>query len=80
MQQLIFFFNGQTYFENNFPCEGLDELNTWIATENNRRDWGSYTFTNGEGTLKMPYDNIPLQMKNDKLVVTTKRTDHSFIN
>ena len=79
VKQLIFFSNGQAYFGKNFPVEGLDELNTLIAAENNRRDWGSYTFNNGEGILKMPYGDIPLRMENNKLIITTNQTDHSYI-
>ena len=48
VKQLIFFSNGQAFFGNNFPTEGLDELNTWVRAENNRRDWGTYTFSNGK--------------------------------
>ena len=76
---LIFFSNGQAYFGKYCPVEGLDELNTWIAAENNRRDWGTYTFTNGTGILKMPYGDIPLRMETNKLVITTNKTDHGFI-
>lgn len=79
VKQLILFSNGQAYFGKNFPFEGLDELNTWIAAENNRRDWGSYTFNNGIGFLKLPYGDIPLRMENNKLIITTNKTDHSFI-
>lgn len=79
VRQLIFFSNGQAYFGKNFPIEGLDELNTWIKAENNRRDWGTYSFTNGKGVLKMPYDNIPLRMENSKLIITTSKTDHGYI-
>jgi len=77
--QLIFFTNGQAYFGKNFPVEGLDELNTWIMAENNRRDWGTYTFSNGRGVLKMPYGDIPLRLDNDKLTITTNKTDHVYI-
>ena len=77
--QLIFFSNGQAYFGKNFPAEGLDELNTWIKAENNRRDWGTYTFSNGKGVLKMPYGDIPLRLDNNKLTVTTNKTDHVYI-
>ncbi len=79
VKQLIFFSNGQAFFGTTFPVEGLDELNTWVKAENNRRDWGTYTFTNGKGILKMPYGDIPLRMENNKLVVTTNKTDHGFI-
>src|SRR5204862_647179 len=60
-KHLIVFSNGQALFQNNFPVEGLDELNTWIGAENNRRDWGTYTFSNGRGVLKLPYADIPLR-------------------
>ena len=79
VQQLILFSNGQAFFGTNFPVEGLDELNTWIAAENNRRSWGTYSFSNDKGVLKMPYADIPLQMENNKLTITTNKTDHSFI-
>jgi len=78
-KQLILFSNGQAYFGKYFPIQGLDELNTWIAAENNRRDWGTYTFNNSKGVLKMPYGDIPLRLDNNKLIITTNKTDHGFI-
>jgi hypothetical protein len=75
----IFFSNGQAYFGTKFPFEGLDGLDTWIAAETNRRSWGTYTFSNGSGNLKMPYGDIPLRMEKDKLIVTKTNTDHGFI-
>jgi len=78
-KQLILFTNGQAYFGKYFPIQGLDELNTWIAAENNRRDWGTYTFNNGKGVLKMPYGDILLRLDNNKLIITTNKTDHGFI-
>jgi hypothetical protein len=79
VQQLILFSNGQAYFGKNFPSEGLDELNTWIAAENNRRDWGVYHFDKSKGVIKMPYAEIPVQIQNEKLILTTNNEDHSFI-
>jgi hypothetical protein len=78
-KHLILFSNGQAYFGKNFPAEGLDGFNTWIAAENNRRDWGLYSFSNGRGIVKMPYGDIPLRMEKNKLVITTNKTDHAFI-
>ncbi|HSU28323.1 MAG TPA: hypothetical protein VLJ68_08075, partial [Chitinophagaceae bacterium] len=78
-KHLIFFSNGQALFVSNFPVEGLDGMNTWIRAENDRRDWGTYTFSNGRGVLKLPYAEIPLRMENGKLVITTNSTDHAFI-
>jgi len=79
VRQLIFFSNEQAYFGKYFPIEGLDELNTRIAAENNRRDWGTYSFNSGKGILKMPYADIPLRMEGEKLVITSNKTDHVFI-
>lgn len=79
VQQLILFSNGQGYYGRNFPLEGLDKFNTRIAAENNRRDWGTYTFQNGKGILKMTYGDIPLRMEGNKLIITTNKTDHGFI-
>jgi hypothetical protein len=74
----IFLTNGQVYFGPKFPTEGLDGLETRIQAELHSRDWGSYTFSNGSGVLKMPYANIPLRMENDKLIITANQTDHKF--
>jgi hypothetical protein len=79
VKQLIFFSNGQAFFGTNFPTEGLDELNTWMRAENNRRDWGTYTFSNGRGVLKLPYADIPLRMESARLIITSNKTDHGFI-
>jgi hypothetical protein len=79
VKQLIFFSNGQAFFGTNFPTEGLDELNTWVRAENNRRDWGTYSFNNGKGVLKLPFGDVPLRMENGKLVITTSNTEHGFI-
>jgi hypothetical protein len=79
VKQLILFSNGQAYFGKNFPLEGLDGINTLIKAENNRRDWGSYSFNSGRGLLKLPYGEIPMHVENDKLVITTNKTDHGFI-
>jgi hypothetical protein len=79
VKQLILFSNGQAYFGKNFPSEGLNELNTWVKAENNRRDWGTYSFSNGKGVLKLAYADIPLRIENNKLIITTNKTDHGFI-
>ena len=79
VKQLILFANGQAYFGKNFPLEGLDGINTLIKAENNPRDWGVYSFNSGRGLLKLPYGEIPMRVENDRLVITTNKTDHGFI-
>ena len=71
----IFFDNGQVYFGNKFPTEGLDELNTRIPPELYPRNWGTYTFSNGSGVLKMLFADIPFRMEGNKLIVTKNQTD-----
>ncbi|MDQ6788106.1 MAG: hypothetical protein M3033_14980 [Acidobacteriota bacterium] len=75
----IFFTNGQVYFGPSFPAEGLDGLNSRMPPELNRRDWATYTFSNGRGVLKMPYGDIPMRMENNKFIITPGKTDHEFI-
>ncbi len=74
----IFLSNGQAYFGPKFPTDGLDGLDTRIPPELHRRDWGTYTFSNGRGVLKMPYANIPLRMEGNSLIITSNQTDHKF--
>lgn len=74
----VFLSNGQAYFGPKFPSEGLDETDTRILAELYQRDWGTYTFSNGRGILKMPYGNIPLRMEGNTLIITANDTDHRF--
>lgn len=74
----IFLTNGQAYFGPKFPTEGLDGVNTRIPPELYRRDWGTYTFSNGRGVLKMPYAEIPMRVEGTTLVITANQTDHKF--
>lgn len=74
----IFFSNGQAYFGTKFPIPGLDGFNTWIRAENFRRDWGTWTFSNGKGVLKLPYGNLPMRIENNKFIITANNTDHAF--
>ena len=79
VKQLILFSNGQAYFGKNFPVEGLDGINTLVQAETNRRDWGYYSLNSGRGILKLPYGEFPMKVENDKLTITTNKTDHGFI-
>ena len=76
----VFLSNGQAYFGPKFYYEGLNDADTRVLAELYRRDWGTYTFSNGRGVLKMPYGNIPLRMEGNKLIITANNTDHRFYN
>lgn len=74
----IFFNNGQVYFGNKFPTEGLDDFNSRIAPELYPRNWGTYTFSNGKGVLKMLFADIPFRTEGDKIIVTKNQRDWPF--
>jgi hypothetical protein len=74
----IFLSNGQAYFGPKFYSEGLNEVDTRVLAELYRRDWGTYTFNNGRGILKMPYADIPLRMEGNILIITANNTSHRF--
>ena len=71
----IFFNNGQVYFGNKFPTEGLDGLNSRIPPELYPRNWGTYTFSNGSGILKMPFAEIPMRLQGNKLIFSKNQMD-----
>ena len=74
----IFFSNGQVYFGNHFPTEGLDGLNSRTLAELNQRNWATYTFSNGSGMLKMPFADIPFRTEGNKLIITKNQRDWPF--
>jgi hypothetical protein len=75
----IFLNNGQVYYGEKFPTQGLDGLNTRIPPELYPRNWGTYTFSGGRGVMKMPYGDIPMRMEGKKLIITRNQTDWPFI-
>jgi hypothetical protein len=75
----IFFSNGQVFFASRFPVYGCDEFNTWVDAEMVPRYWGTYTFKDGRGVLKMIYGEIPVEAKGEDLIFTTNKTDHRFV-
>jgi hypothetical protein len=77
--ELVLLDNGQVYFGPNFPIEGLNGLNTRIPPERDRRDWKTYTFSNGQGNLKMIFADIPFRTQADKIIVTKNQTEWPFI-
>jgi hypothetical protein len=74
----IFLSNGQLYFGNKFPTEGLDGIHTQLPPQLNDRDWGTYTFSNGKGVLQMPFGNFPFRLQGDKMMVTKNQREWTF--
>ncbi|MCC6737790.1 MAG: hypothetical protein IT452_01985 [Planctomycetia bacterium] len=75
----IFFSNGQVYYGTKFPIHGLDRLETWVQGEMQQRLWGSWTFKDGQGVMKLPYQEAPMRMAGESLVLNTLQTDHKFV-
>jgi hypothetical protein len=75
----IFFSNGQVFYGSRFPLFGLYELDTYADKERTQRYWGTYTFQDGKGTVKMPYASFPIRLEGDKLVMAPVNEEHKFI-
>jgi hypothetical protein len=75
---LILLNNGQVYFGEHFPTEGLDGLNTRIPPELHRRDWKTYTYNNGHGMMNMIFADIPFRTEGDKLIVTKNKMEWPY--
>jgi hypothetical protein len=74
----IFLSNGQVYFGNKFPTEGLNGIHTQLPPQLNDRDWGTYTFNNGQGVLQMPFGNFPFRLQGDKMMITKNQREWNF--
>lgn len=75
----IFYSNGQVFFGSRFPLSGCDGQKTWIEAELTPRYWGTYSFQNDGGVIKMIYGEVPIRSKGNDLVLTTNKTDHTFV-
>jgi hypothetical protein len=75
----IFFSNGQAYYANQFPVPGLEGFNTRIDGEIRRDYWGTWTFKDGQGVLKMPSQEIPLRSVGEELGFTSHQTETKYV-
>ena len=75
----IFYSNGQVFFASGFPLRGCDGQNSWVDAEESPEKWGTYTFKNGSGVIKMLHSEIPIQYKADNLVFTENKADHAYV-
>jgi len=64
---LIFFDNGQVYYNAELPLHGLQEVNTWAEAVLYPRWWGTYTYSNGKGTIHLSYETVPFTLHGDSL-------------
>ena len=57
---------------------GLAGVNSQLPPQLNNRDWGSYTFSNGSGTIQMPYGKIPMRKEGNQIILTKNQKDWPF--
>jgi hypothetical protein len=76
---IALFSNGQAYYSVRVPTMGFYQLDPYAAGEMNMRDWGIYTFQNGNGVIKMPYGSFPIRLEGDKLVAAPIKEEHKYV-
>jgi hypothetical protein len=64
---LVFFDNGQVYYNNQLPEHGLNGLNSLVESQLYPRWWGTYSWDKGSGTIRLSYVTIPITLKKDQL-------------
>lgn len=64
---LALFNNGQVYYNKELPQEGFDQINTYTQAALYPRWWGTYTYQNGAGVIKLSYTTIPFTLKDGKI-------------
>jgi len=73
-----FYSNGLALFSSRLPTNSFQPMNPYHQAEESPRWWGTWTFADGRGVLKMPYGEIPLEAKAADLVLTTMKTPHTY--
>lgn len=75
----IFFSNNQVFYGSRFPHEGLHDFDTWLDAELTPRYWGTYSFSNGAGTIAMPAGKFPFKSTDAGLTLTPIKLDHKYV-
>ena len=71
---LVFFDNGQVYYNKQLPKRGFLNINTFSEAAINPRWWGTYTYQNGSGVIKLSYETIPFTLKDGKIYLDIYKT------
>jgi len=74
----IFFDNGQVCYNTRWPMTGLADLNTIVAAANDPPHWGTYTYQDGSGVIKVLYQTFPFTIQGDKLTGTMNGGTRDF--
>lgn len=74
----ILFDNGQVYYNIYWPPYGLQNLNTIAAAAADPQHWGTYTWQDGSGVIRMPLQTIPFSMGGGKLTARLNGSTRDF--
>ncbi len=74
-----FYDNGQVFFANRLPTNAFERMNPYHQSEESPRWWGTWTYENGRGAMKMLYGEIPIEAKGPDLALTTMKTPHTYV-
>lgn len=71
---LIFFNNGQVFLNAELPLHGLNDINSYVQAATYPRWWGTYTYKDGAGVIKLSYETIPFTLENSKIMLSHYQT------
>jgi len=73
-----FYSNGMVFFSAKLQTFSFEGMDPYVAREVTPAWWGTYTFANGRGAIKMPSGEIPIELDGDKLAITRMKTTHKY--
>ncbi len=75
----VFYSNGMVFFSAKLQTFSFEGMDPYVAREVTPAWWGTYTFANGRGSIKLPSGEIPIELEGDKLAVTRMKTTHKYV-
>lgn len=74
-----FYTNGQVFFASKLQTFLFEGVDPWLAREITPSYWGTYTFEDGKGVIRMPSGEMPIRMDGEKLLLTRMKTEHKYV-
>jgi hypothetical protein len=74
-----FYSNGHVFFSTRLQTSLFEGMDPYLAREIAPAWWGTYTFEDGRGVMRMPQGDIPVRLDGEKLVITRMQTDHKYV-
>jgi hypothetical protein len=64
---LVFFDNGQVFLNAELPQNGFNNIDTYVQAATYPRWWGTYTYKEGSGVIKLSYETIPFKLEKGQI-------------